>query len=62
MCRVSQFILSDSNIWNLAWERNFLEMSVTYFDPVKSSLKPKDQSTNEKESKCISAAKAEYIL
>lgn len=38
MSRAEQFTSSDSNIWNSAPERRFLETSATYFDPVESSL------------------------
>lgn len=37
MSRFRQLTFSDSYIWNLAWERNLLELSATYSDPVRSS-------------------------
>lgn len=50
MSRFRQLTFSDSYIWNLAWERNLLELSATYSDPVRSSSFKPSQRTEKRKS------------
>lgn len=48
MSRFWQLTFSDSYIWNLACERNLLELSATYSDPVRSSSFKPSRRTEKK--------------